>query len=157
MSRLLCSCICAICCAQCSFNIPIGVNTLYYRQASHQRSPHCYVLETNIYALVSAAGVCPRSITAFSDLGSTTASVRYFRTCIRINNHFVVRHLIKHECFAPILTLATEEAGRDNLVSAACQEFFENIRKVSFPRSPYFLPLLIRRFRLLIRTISDYP
>jgi len=69
---------------------------------------------------------------ALLNLVPTIASLRYFRTCIRINNHFVIRHLIKHECFAPILDLAAEEAGRDNLVSASCQEFFENIRKVSF-------------------------
>lgn len=49
-----------------------------------------------------------------------------------MNNHFVIRHLIKHDCFAPILALTAEEAGRDNLVSASCQEFFENIRKVCF-------------------------
>ncbi|KAF8318269.1 DUF625-domain-containing protein [Clavulina sp. PMI_390] len=58
------------------------------------------------------------------------AALRYFRTCIRINNHFVIRHLIKQECFSPILALAAEEADRDNLVSASCQEFFEHIRKV---------------------------
>lgn len=58
------------------------------------------------------------------------AALRFFRVCLKMNNNFLLRHLIKHEVFSPILDLSAKEAKRDNLINAACQEFFEHIRKV---------------------------
>lgn len=65
------------------------------------------------------------------------AALRCLRICSKVNNNFLLRHFIKNELFAPILELALRECKRDNLVSSACQEFFEGIRKV---RPLFFMP-----------------
>ncbi|KAG9010898.1 Platinum sensitivity protein [Tulasnella sp. JGI-2019a] len=57
------------------------------------------------------------------------AALRFFRICLRTNNNFVIRHFTKNELFGPVVDLTMREGKRDNLVSSACQEFFEGIRK----------------------------
>ncbi|KAF8339200.1 component of IIS longevity pathway SMK-1-domain-containing protein [Cantharellus anzutake] len=56
-------------------------------------------------------------------------ALRFFRVCIKANNQFITRHLIKHDIFRSTLELTEREASRDNLISASCQELFEHIRK----------------------------
>ncbi|KAG4304874.1 hypothetical protein PORY_001549 [Pneumocystis oryctolagi] len=57
------------------------------------------------------------------------ASLRYFRTCIGLNDEFYNRHLIKNNLFSPIISMYIEVNYRDNLLSSACFEFFDVIRK----------------------------
>lgn len=58
------------------------------------------------------------------------AALRYFRSCIGKNDDFFNRFLIKNDLFRPILDMALEEQGKDNLLASACLEFFEFIRLV---------------------------
>lgn len=58
------------------------------------------------------------------------ASLRYFRTCIGLNDEFYSRHFIKNNLFSHILTVYMETNRYDNLLSSACLEFFDVIRKV---------------------------
>lgn len=57
------------------------------------------------------------------------AALRFFRTCLRLNNNSVLLHLTRNEVFSPILELTKRESSRDNLLSSCCQEFFEHIRR----------------------------
>lgn len=57
------------------------------------------------------------------------ASLRYFRTCIGLNDEFYSRHFIKNNLFSHILTVYMETNRYDNLLSSACLEFFDVIRK----------------------------
>ncbi|KAG8869734.1 Platinum sensitivity protein [Tulasnella sp. 331] len=57
------------------------------------------------------------------------AALRFFRICLRTNNNFVIRHFMKNELFGPVVELTMREGKRDNLVSSACQDFFDGIRK----------------------------
>ena len=59
-----------------------------------------------------------------------TAALRFFRTCLRLNNNNLLNHLKKHRVFSPILKLTLRESKRDNLLSSCCQEMFEAIRRV---------------------------
>jgi len=59
-----------------------------------------------------------------------TAALRFFRTCLRLNNNNLLNHLKKHRVFLPILKLTLRESKRDNLLSSCCQEMFEAIRRV---------------------------
>lgn len=47
-----------------------------------------------------------------------------------MNNRNLFTHLYKHDCFTPITNLTVREARKENLLSCACEEFFEFMRKV---------------------------
>jgi len=64
------------------------------------------------------------------------------------------RYLNKGDVFAPVLELVALESPRDNMLSSACLELFEYMRKVSpsafsllFPRCLYFRKESARRER----------
>lgn len=57
------------------------------------------------------------------------ASVRFFRSCLKSNNHFLHRHIAKYDLLQPLLDLITQEAPRDNMLSSACLDVFELIRQ----------------------------
>lgn len=58
------------------------------------------------------------------------AAFRFFRTCLRLKNGNLFKHMIKHDIFTPILDLTTRESRRDNLVSSTCLEYFDFMRRV---------------------------
>ena len=58
------------------------------------------------------------------------AAFRFFRTCLRLKNGNIFKHLIKHDVFKPILDLTARECRRDNLVSSTCLEYFDYMRRV---------------------------
>ncbi|KAG4302738.1 hypothetical protein PCK1_001093 [Pneumocystis canis] len=57
------------------------------------------------------------------------ASLRYFRTCIGLNDEFYNRHFIRNNLFNPILSAYIEINCHDNLLSSAYLEFFDIIRR----------------------------
>jgi hypothetical protein len=58
------------------------------------------------------------------------AALRYFRACLKTNNHFIIRHLPKQDLILPLIELLETEGPSDNMLSSACLEVFEIIRKV---------------------------
>lgn len=59
------------------------------------------------------------------------AAIRFFKACIKTNNHFLHRHLTKNDLVLPLIELLEGEGPRDNLLSSSCLDVFEVIRKVS--------------------------
>ncbi|KAL7410975.1 component of IIS longevity pathway SMK-1-domain-containing protein [Mrakia frigida] len=57
------------------------------------------------------------------------AAIRFFRACLKVNTHFMFRYLNKGDVFAPVLDLVASESPRDNMLSSACLELFEYMRK----------------------------
>ena len=60
------------------------------------------------------------------------SALRFLRACLGRSDEFFNRFFIKNDLFAPIVALAEQEHGRDNLVTSACLEFFEFVRVVRF-------------------------
>ena len=58
-------------------------------------------------------------------------ALRFFRACLAKGNQFINRHFLKIELVSAVLAVIEGEAARDNLVTSACLDFFEHIRKVS--------------------------
>jgi protein phosphatase-4 regulatory subunit 3 len=58
-------------------------------------------------------------------------ALKFFRTCVGLQDEFYIRHMVKYKLFEPILNLVIETMPRDNLLNSACLEFFEFIRRVS--------------------------
>lgn len=56
-------------------------------------------------------------------------ALRFFRACLAKGNQFINRHFVKIELLGAILSVVEAESSRDNLVTSACLEFFEHVRK----------------------------
>ena len=120
----------AFCCS-----IRIRATSLFFRPTSPQRWPRCFMPEKStcdsvrLYAFFELLFFCMTS--ANMCVGrARTAALRFFRTCLRLNNNNLLNHLKKHRVFLPILKLTLRESKRDNLLSSCCQEMFEAIRRV---------------------------
>ncbi|KAK0520198.1 Platinum sensitivity protein [Tilletia horrida] len=57
------------------------------------------------------------------------SALRFFKTCLNANNQHTNRYFTKIDLFGAVLGLVATEADRDNLVSSACLEFFDFIRR----------------------------
>ncbi|OXH35304.1 nuclear protein [Cryptococcus neoformans] len=57
------------------------------------------------------------------------AALRFLKACLRTPNHFIHRHFVKNDLLGPLLMLLEEESLRDNMMSSACMEVVEQIRK----------------------------
>ncbi|KIO25179.1 hypothetical protein M407DRAFT_25505 [Tulasnella calospora MUT 4182] len=88
----------------------------------HSHRSQYFVLSTNISRQIA-------TLLKSKEKHVRLAALRFFRVCLKMNNNFFIRHLIKNEVFLPILELSQKEAKRDNLINCACQEFFEHARK----------------------------
>lgn len=58
-------------------------------------------------------------------------ALRFFRTCIHLNDDFYHRYLIKHNVMQHIMDMLLATGNKNNLVNSACIEFFDFIRSVS--------------------------
>nr|ODO02203.1 nuclear protein [Cryptococcus depauperatus CBS 7855] len=57
------------------------------------------------------------------------AALRFLRACLKTPNHFIHRHFVKNDLLEPLVILLEEEGIRDNMMSSACMEVVEQIRK----------------------------
>ncbi|KAF9970448.1 Platinum sensitivity protein, partial [Actinomortierella ambigua] len=56
------------------------------------------------------------------------AALKFFRTCIGMNDEFYHRYLIKQQVIGPIVDTFLSTNNRNNLLNSACIEFFDYIR-----------------------------
>nr|XP_019014382.1 uncharacterized protein I206_00464 [Kwoniella pini CBS 10737]OCF53163.1 hypothetical protein I206_00464 [Kwoniella pini CBS 10737] len=57
------------------------------------------------------------------------AALRYIRACLKTSNHFMHRYYVKNDLFLPLIELLEEESVRDNMMSSACMDVLELIRR----------------------------
>ncbi|KAG0358923.1 Platinum sensitivity protein [Podila minutissima] len=55
-------------------------------------------------------------------------ALRFFRTCIGLNDEFYIRYLVKHNVAQHVVDLLLSTNNKNNLLNSACIEFFEYIR-----------------------------
>ncbi|PNP49436.1 hypothetical protein THARTR1_09758 [Trichoderma harzianum] len=56
-------------------------------------------------------------------------SIRFFRLIVGLQEELYVKNLIENDVLGPILEVLVETVPRDNLVSAACTELFDFVKK----------------------------
>ncbi|KAI0774738.1 DUF625-domain-containing protein [Trametes elegans] len=88
----------------------------------HSFRSHFFILSSNVAPRVA-------SILLSKDKHLRLAAFRFFRTCLRLKNGNIFKHLIKHDVLKPILELTMRESKRDNLLSSSCLEFFDFMRR----------------------------
>ncbi|PWW79051.1 DUF625-domain-containing protein [Tuber magnatum] len=57
------------------------------------------------------------------------SALKFFRTCVGLQDEYYIRHMIKWRLFGPILGIVIDTMPRDNLLNSACLEFFEFIKR----------------------------
>ncbi|KAG0318593.1 Platinum sensitivity protein [Linnemannia gamsii] len=62
------------------------------------------------------------------DMHIRLCALRFFRTCVGLNDDFYHRYLIKHNVVQHIMDMLLETGNKNNLVNSACIEFFDFIR-----------------------------
>jgi len=56
-------------------------------------------------------------------------AVKYFRTCVGLQDDFYFQQVRDNRIFGPILDIVIENGPRDNLLNSACLEIFEYVRR----------------------------
>ena len=80
------------------------------------------------------------------------AAIKFFKTCITLQDEFHNRKIITENLFEPILDIITSTMLRDNLLNSACLELFEYIRRENI--KPLII-YLVETFRSTLDSISD--
>ena len=57
--------------------------------------------------------------------------MRFIKSCLKSQNHFIHRYFVKNDLLAPLFHVLEHESGRDNMLSSACMDVLDLIRKVS--------------------------
>lgn len=62
-------------------------------------------------------------------LMTSAAALKFFRTCVGLQDEFYNRQIMQYHIFEPILNIVYETMPRDNLLNSACLELFEFIKR----------------------------
>lgn len=57
------------------------------------------------------------------------AALKFFRSCMNLQDEFYTRQITQNRLFEPILDIVYETMPRDNLLNSACLELFEFIKR----------------------------
>lgn len=60
---------------------------------------------------------------------SSLAALKFFRTCIGLQDEFYHQQIILNNLFEPILNVVYDTMPRDNLLNSACLELFEFVKR----------------------------
>ncbi|ORY63253.1 component of IIS longevity pathway SMK-1-domain-containing protein [Pseudomassariella vexata] len=102
------------------FTYLIEILCFFIRQ--HQHRSKFFVLNHDIVKRVGQLLACPEKFLKL-------VTIRFLRQLIGLNDEFYIKHLSEKRVIGPILDVLMETMPRDNLLSSACLEFFEFIRK----------------------------
>ncbi|KAI0132308.1 component of IIS longevity pathway SMK-1-domain-containing protein [Xylariales sp. AK1849] len=104
------------------FTYLIEILCFFMRQ--HQHRIKYFVLTHDIVERIG-------QLLASSEKFLKLVAVRFLRHLIAMQDEFYVKHLAEKKVIGPILDVLDETMPRDNLLSSACLEFFEHIKKES--------------------------
>ncbi|OTA99580.1 hypothetical protein M426DRAFT_325049 [Hypoxylon sp. CI-4A] len=102
------------------FTYLIEILCFFIRQ--HQHRSKFFVLNNDIVMRISQLLNCPEKFLKL-------VAIRFLRQLIGLQDEFYVRHISEKKVIGPILDVLIETMPRDNLLSSACLELFEFIRK----------------------------
>lgn len=98
------------------------VEVLCFFVRQHTYKSKLFILAEDLHSRVAQLLVCPQKYMKL-------AALKWFRTCIGLQDEFHNRQLIQHRLFEPILNIVYETMPKDNLLNSACLELFEYIKR----------------------------
>ncbi|KAK4546703.1 hypothetical protein LTR36_001921 [Oleoguttula mirabilis] len=98
------------------------VEVLCFFVRQHSYRSKLFILSENLHARVAQLLSCPQKYMKLTAL-------KWFRTCIGLQDEFHNRQLIQNRLLEPILNIVYETMPKDNLLNSACLELFEYIKR----------------------------
>ncbi len=98
------------------------VEVLCFFVRQHTYKSKLFILSENLHSCVAQLLSVPQKYMRLTAL-------KWFRTCIALQDEFHNRQMMQNGLFEPILLMMEESSSRDNLVHSACLEFFEYIKR----------------------------
>ncbi|KAL9097410.1 MAG: hypothetical protein Q9165_000305 [Trypethelium subeluteriae] len=98
------------------------VEVLCFFVRQHSFRSKYFILSEGLASRVAQLMACPEK---HLKLGA----LRYFRTCIGLQDEFHNRQIISNKLFEPIFKIVFETMPKDNLLNSACLELFEFIKR----------------------------
>jgi protein phosphatase-4 regulatory subunit 3 len=108
----------------------VEVLCFFVRQHAYQSK--IFILAENLHARVAQLLLCPQKYMKL-------IALKWFRTCIGLQDDFHNGQITKNFLFEPILNIVYETMPRDNLLNSACLELFEYINRESIKQLVYHL------------------
>ncbi|KAI0021054.1 DUF625-domain-containing protein [Xylariomycetidae sp. FL0641] len=103
-----------------AFTYLIEILCFFIRQ--HQHRSKFFVLSNNILERVAQLMQCPEKFLKL-------VAIRFVRHLVGLQDDFYLKHITEKKVIGPILDVLIQTMPRDNLLSSACLEFFEFIRR----------------------------
>ncbi|KAG7123673.1 hypothetical protein HYQ44_002309 [Verticillium longisporum] len=98
------------------------IEVLGYFIRQHLHRSKFFVLQNDIAQRVAQLLSCPEKYLQL-------VGIRFFRSLIGSHDDFYIKHLTEKNVFGPLLDVLNDTMPRDNLLSSACLELFEFIKK----------------------------
>lgn len=98
------------------------VDVLCFFVRQHSYKSKLFILSENLHSRVAQLLACPQKYMKL-------AALKWFRTCVGLQDEFHNRQMIQNALFDPILGIVEETMPRDNLLNSACLELFEYIKR----------------------------
>ncbi|GAB7349749.1 hypothetical protein MBLNU459_g0479t1 [Dothideomycetes sp. NU459] len=98
------------------------VEILCFFLRQHTYRSKFYILSENIHCRIA-------QLLGSSQKHLKLSALKWFRSCIGLNDENHNRQIIQHKLFEPILNIVYETMPRDNLLNSACLELFEYIKR----------------------------
>ena len=98
------------------------VDILCFFVRQHSFKSKLFILSGGLHSRVAQLLSCPQKYMKLTAL-------KWFRTCIGLQDEFHNRQLISNQLFDPILLIVEETMPRDNLLNSTCLELFEYIKR----------------------------
>lgn len=100
------------------------VDVLCFFVRQHAYKSKLFILSENLHSRIAQLLACPQKYMKLMAL-------KWFRTCIGLQDEFHNRQMIQNSLFDPILGIVEETMPRDNLLNSACLELFEYVKRES--------------------------
>jgi protein phosphatase 4 regulatory subunit 3 len=98
------------------------VEVLCFFVRQHQHRSKYFILSENLHSRVAQLLTSPQKYMKLTAL-------KWFRTCIGLQDEFHNRQMIQYRLFEPILDIVYQTMPRDSLLNSACLELFEFIKR----------------------------
>ncbi|EME85172.1 uncharacterized protein MYCFIDRAFT_153248 [Pseudocercospora fijiensis CIRAD86] len=125
----------------------VEVLSFFVRQHAYQSK--LFILSENLHSRVAQLLMCPQKYMKL-------IALKWFRTCIALQDEFHNRQLIQHRLFEPILNIVYETMPRDNLLNSACLELFEYIKRENIKQLIYHLAETYRERLMGITYVNTF-
>ena len=125
----------------------VEVLSFFVRQHAYQAK--LFILSENLHSRIAQLLECPQK-------HMKLIALKWFRTCIGLQDEFHNRQLTNNKLFEPILNIVYETMPRDNLLNSCCLELFEYIKRESIKQIIYHLAETYRDRLMAITYVNTF-